>query len=206
MLWAGSCKQSPLVSEIISAPGNPGLAELGRCVAIAGRPTPPNSPHSPCASRSNSSSSARKRPRPQGSPMRLQQVGVPCFGPSQSGGGTRSLQGLHEGVLRAPRHADRGLQSLRRRHPRQSLSRRPRAAVRDQGRRPGRPAKASSSPKPGAKPTRRSTKFCSCASSAPPASASSSKISCPARKPASLRSATATPPCRWRRARSQARL
>ncbi|HVV34737.1 MAG TPA: phosphoribosylamine--glycine ligase N-terminal domain-containing protein, partial [Vitreimonas sp.] len=28
-------KQSPLVTEIISAPGNPGLAELGRCVAIA---------------------------------------------------------------------------------------------------------------------------------------------------------------------------
>ncbi|HRE42890.1 MAG TPA: phosphoribosylamine--glycine ligase [Terricaulis sp.] len=27
-------KQSPLVSEIIAAPGNPGLAELGRCVAI----------------------------------------------------------------------------------------------------------------------------------------------------------------------------
>src|SRR5512143_3929470 len=27
-------KQSPLVSELISAPGNPGLAELGRCVAI----------------------------------------------------------------------------------------------------------------------------------------------------------------------------
>ena len=27
-------KQSPLVSEIISAPGNPGLAEIGRCVAI----------------------------------------------------------------------------------------------------------------------------------------------------------------------------
>lgn len=26
--------QSPLVSELISAPGNPGLAELGRCVAI----------------------------------------------------------------------------------------------------------------------------------------------------------------------------
>ncbi|MEQ1494049.1 MAG: phosphoribosylamine--glycine ligase N-terminal domain-containing protein, partial [Terricaulis sp.] len=27
-------KQSPLVTEIIAAPGNPGLAELGRCVAI----------------------------------------------------------------------------------------------------------------------------------------------------------------------------
>ncbi|MGQ0532806.1 MAG: phosphoribosylamine--glycine ligase N-terminal domain-containing protein, partial [Caulobacteraceae bacterium] len=26
--------QSPLVSELISAPGNPGLAELGRTVAI----------------------------------------------------------------------------------------------------------------------------------------------------------------------------
>jgi phosphoribosylamine--glycine ligase len=28
-------KQSPLLSELISAPGNPGLATLGRCVAIA---------------------------------------------------------------------------------------------------------------------------------------------------------------------------
>ena len=27
-------KQSPLVSELISAPGNPGLEELGRCVPI----------------------------------------------------------------------------------------------------------------------------------------------------------------------------
>ncbi|HRO03779.1 MAG TPA: phosphoribosylamine--glycine ligase family protein, partial [Terricaulis sp.] len=26
--------QSPLVSEIIAAPGNPGLAEIGRCIPI----------------------------------------------------------------------------------------------------------------------------------------------------------------------------
>jgi len=75
-------KQSPLVSEIISAPGNPGLAELGRTVAIKV---------------DDAAELASFALREQvdlvvigpevaaaaGLADSLAQVGVPCFGPSQ---------------------------------------------------------------------------------------------------------------------------
>jgi phosphoribosylamine--glycine ligase len=76
-------KQSPLVSELISAPGNPGLEELGRCIAIAA---------------DNAAELAAFAAREQvglvvigpeataaaGLADHLEQLGIPCFGPSQA--------------------------------------------------------------------------------------------------------------------------
>ena len=75
--------QSPLVSELISAPGNPGLAELGRTVAIQADDA-----------RELAAFALREQIDlvvigPEGAAAAgladaLKQVGVPCFGPSKA--------------------------------------------------------------------------------------------------------------------------
>lgn len=81
---AWKLKQSPLVSELIAAPGNPGMAELGRTVPVKA---------------DDVAELAALAVREQvglviigpeaaaaaGLADRLAQVGVPCFGPSQAG-------------------------------------------------------------------------------------------------------------------------
>jgi phosphoribosylamine--glycine ligase len=76
-------RQSPLVTELISAPGNPGLAELGRCVAIKADDA-----------RELAALAMREQvslvvigpeaAAAAGLADALKQVGVPCFGPSKA--------------------------------------------------------------------------------------------------------------------------
>ncbi|MGD9980950.1 MAG: phosphoribosylamine--glycine ligase [Hyphomonadaceae bacterium] len=76
-------KQSPLVSELISAPGNPGLAELGRTVAIKAE-----------SAQEIAAFAMREQvglvvigpeaAAAAGLADALQQVGVPCFGPTKA--------------------------------------------------------------------------------------------------------------------------
>ena len=76
-------KQSPLVTEIIAAPGNPGLAELGRCVAIKADDA-----------RELAAFALREQielvvigpeaAAAAGLADALKQVGIPCFGPSKA--------------------------------------------------------------------------------------------------------------------------
>ncbi|MFN3463646.1 MAG: phosphoribosylamine--glycine ligase [Terricaulis sp.] len=76
-------KQSPLVTEIIAAPGNPGLAELGRCVPIKADDA-----------RELAAFALREQielvvigpeaAAAAGLADALKQVGIPCFGPSKA--------------------------------------------------------------------------------------------------------------------------
>jgi phosphoribosylamine--glycine ligase len=76
-------KQSPLVSELISAPGNPGLAELGRVVAIKVEDV---SELAALAMREQVDLVVigPEAAAAAGLADRLAQVGVACFGPSQA--------------------------------------------------------------------------------------------------------------------------
>jgi len=76
-------KQSPLVTEIIAAPGNPGLAELGRCVPIKADDA-----------RELAAFALREQielvvigpeaAAAAGLADALKQIGIPCFGPSKA--------------------------------------------------------------------------------------------------------------------------
>ncbi|MEZ5961069.1 MAG: phosphoribosylamine--glycine ligase [Hyphomonadaceae bacterium] len=76
-------KQSPLVTEIIAAPGNPGLAEIGRCVAIKAEDA-----------RELAAFALREQielvvigpeaAAAAGLADALRQVGIPCFGPTKA--------------------------------------------------------------------------------------------------------------------------
>jgi phosphoribosylamine--glycine ligase len=76
-------KRSPLVSELISAPGNPGLAELGRCVAIK-----VDQPGELAAFAMREQVDlvviGPEAAAAAGLADSLAKVGVPCFGPSQA--------------------------------------------------------------------------------------------------------------------------
>ncbi|MEJ0059974.1 MAG: phosphoribosylamine--glycine ligase N-terminal domain-containing protein [Terricaulis sp.] len=75
--------QSRIVSELISAPGNPGLAELGRCVAIKADDA---AELAGLAAREQVGLvvvGPRKRTR-RGPCRSPRAIGIPCFGPSQA--------------------------------------------------------------------------------------------------------------------------
>jgi phosphoribosylamine---glycine ligase len=76
-------KQSPIVSELISAPGNPGLAALGRTVAIK----PDDAAELAAFAMREQIDLVVVGPEAAaaaGLADRLAQVGVPCFGPTQA--------------------------------------------------------------------------------------------------------------------------
>jgi phosphoribosylamine--glycine ligase len=76
-------KQSPLVSELISAPGNPGLAELGRTVAIKADDVAELAAFA-MREQIDLVVIGPEASAAAGLADRLAQVGVPCFGPSQA--------------------------------------------------------------------------------------------------------------------------
>jgi phosphoribosylamine--glycine ligase len=76
-------KQSPLVSELISAPGNPGLAELGRTVAIKADDVAELAAFA-MREQIDLVVVGPEAAAAAGLADRLAQVGVPCFGPSQA--------------------------------------------------------------------------------------------------------------------------
>lgn len=76
-------KQSPLVTELISAPGNPGLAELGRCVPIKAEDAAELSAFA-MREQVDLVVIGPEAAAAAGLADRLAQVGVPCFGPSQA--------------------------------------------------------------------------------------------------------------------------
>ncbi|HCK84562.1 MAG TPA: phosphoribosylamine--glycine ligase [Hyphomonadaceae bacterium] len=76
-------KQSPLVSELISAPGNPGLAELGRTVAIKAE-APAELAAFAMRERIDLVVIGPEAAAAAGLADSLAKVGVPCFGPSQA--------------------------------------------------------------------------------------------------------------------------
>jgi len=75
--------QSPLVTEIISAPGNPGLAALGRCVALK---VDDASEMAALAAREQISLVVigPEAAAAAGVADRLAQIGIPCFGPTKA--------------------------------------------------------------------------------------------------------------------------
>jgi len=76
-------RQSSLVSELISAPGNPGLAELGRTVAIKAEDAAELAAFA-MRERVDLVVIGPEATAAAGLADRLAQVGVPCFGPSQA--------------------------------------------------------------------------------------------------------------------------
>jgi phosphoribosylamine--glycine ligase len=76
-------KQSPLVSELISAPGNPGLAELGRCVAISATDAGELAAFA-MREQVDLVVIGPESTAAEGLADRLAQVGVACFGPTQA--------------------------------------------------------------------------------------------------------------------------
>jgi phosphoribosylamine---glycine ligase len=76
-------KQSPLVSELISAPGNPGLADLGRTVAIKADDAAELSAFA-MREQIDLVVIGPEAAAAAGLADRLAQVGVPCFGPTQA--------------------------------------------------------------------------------------------------------------------------
>jgi phosphoribosylamine--glycine ligase len=76
-------KQSPLVSELISASGNPGLAELGRTVAIKADDVAELAAFA-MREQIDLVVIGPEASAAAGLADRLAQVGVPCFGPSQA--------------------------------------------------------------------------------------------------------------------------
>lgn len=76
-------KQSPLVSELIAAPGNPGLAELGRCVAISATDAAELAAFA-MREQVDLVVIGPESAAAEGLADRLAQVGVACFGPTQA--------------------------------------------------------------------------------------------------------------------------
>jgi phosphoribosylamine--glycine ligase len=76
-------KQSPLVTEIIAAPGNPGLAEIGRCVAIQATEVGELAAFA-LREQIELVVIGPEAAAAAGLADALKQVGIPCFGPTKA--------------------------------------------------------------------------------------------------------------------------
>ena len=157
MPWPGGSARDPDVTEVICAPGNPGMAGL-RSVSRFDS-TDPGDVLALAAARTGRPDGRRpgSAPRRRGWPTLFRHAGRPIIGPSRQGAAARVLEGLRQSTSwratasRPPRFAV--VRDARRGAGRDQ--RRPiRLPGRRQSRRPCRPARASSSRRTARKPRR----------------------------------------------------
>ena len=129
--------QSPLVAEVLVAPGNAGTAresrvrnadvaadDLDGLLELALREAVDLTIVGP------------EGPLVAGVVDLFEARGLKCFGPARRGRATRRLEGIHEGVLATPSYSDRGLRELQRSFSRARVRAYACGADRDQGGRP----------------------------------------------------------------------
>ena len=136
-------RQSPLLSELYCAPGNPGIAAVADLVPIAAEEIARLADFAADA-KIDLTVVGPELPLSLGIADEFQHRGLRDLRAAAARGRDRGLEGLRQGVHGAPRHPDRAVRDRRRRGGGAPRRRALRLPGRAQGRRSGRAARASS--------------------------------------------------------------